>query len=761
MNSLSLGTAIVLSALTLPAATNFVAHGGAHRPPFSSWVDAATNLAAAIALADDGNLILISNGLYVAHLAFTNRSLSVAGQGANVTILRSGPQQPVAVCAEGSAVTFSDLMFSNNFGAGIHCYDATINVRRCSFVNGTYLDGTGLFISNSLFALASSRIQRNQAVNYGGAAVILESTGVVENTIVADNYSANFDISVGGLYVSASCVAITHSVIADNLGAGVDAFDSSVSLRNSIVWNNSCNVTAEYSCVQDALPGPGVINVDPLLTVTYHLQWNSPCIDAGTNLSTLLPDIDEEQRPQGAGPDMGADEWLSSTGDRVPDWWKTLWGFDLTSPTVWQQDPNGDGILNLDHYRLNTVPVNTNVLRILGATNCFVRALKALTNRLYVVLGTNALLGFTCETNNAPGSSFAASGATGTFLWSPSLAQIGVWSNVNFTAWDALTSITYATVVTVLPTNNAPQLASLGDLLCGEAQTLSLLVTASDPDNDRLLLVCSNHHLPGSVFQPLASGTGLFTWTPDYAAAGVYSNVFFGVFDGEFWDYEYVTITVTNSPAPPANVGLIINNGAHFTNASPVRLSLFASNAAHMAIAYDEFSLTNWIPFVPSTNWPLATLHGTNTFFARFRTAWLDESTNVSSWIIADSLAPTCVPLFPPNGYIATSLVTLTWSATDEGEAGIADFLLQTNHAIFSVATNVFTAGVAFETNWWRVVARDRAGNTSAWTEVRWYLIPEPLHAPTYLIILFALRYFYHKRIAVSHASLHVTSRKL
>lgn len=76
--------------------------------------------------------------------------------------------------------------------------------------------------------------------------------------------------------------------MADNLGAGIEAYDSVVLLRNSIVWNNSCNVTGAFSCIQDALPGPGVIASDPLLTATAHLQWHSPCINTGTNLPGAL-----------------------------------------------------------------------------------------------------------------------------------------------------------------------------------------------------------------------------------------------------------------------------------------------------------------------------------------------------------------------------------------------------------------------------------------------------------------------------------------
>ncbi len=718
---------LVMTALAVRGATNYVAHGGAHIAPFASWAAASTNIAAALAAAADGNVIAISNGLYAGIIAMTNRTLTVAGQGSGKTIVRHAIGQPVALVLDGSTAQFHSLTFSNTNGRGVQCQDSSLLLAQCSIFEGQIDEGAGVLISNSVFTITQAYFRRNAGIFAGGAGVIIDSTGSVEDSIIANNLTYDFLNPIGGFWITNSQVTFYHCVVRDNIGAGIDAVNARVHIRNSIVWNNACAITAEFSCVQDGVPGPGVITDDPLMTVTSHLQWNSPCINSGTNTPGAPVDMDGESRPQGPARDMGVDEWLSTTGDRVPDWWKAVWGFDLDSATVWQQDPNSDGILNIDHYAQNTTPVNTNILRIIGASNTVVRALKTLTNTVEVIAGTNVLQGITCLTNNAPGSSFSVSGTTGVFVWTPSLAQIGVWPNVSFIAWDAVAAVTNHTTVTVLQTNRAPVLAPIGNKTVGEGQSLSFLVTAADPDSDMLTLVCSNQALPGSLFTPVANGTSSFSWTPGYDAAGVYPGIFFGAYDGAFWSAESISITVTNVPNPPANVALTINNGARYTNASPVMVSLPASNTAWMAIAASAAALTNWMPYTPVTNWPLSSLHGTNTLWARFRSPWLDESTNVSNWIIADTNPPACTPLFPPNGYIATSQVTLAWSAADmAGGSGIASYRLQTNNAIVTLSTNVFVAGVTYQTNWWRVLAYDAAGNTSAWTELRWYVIPEP-----------------------------------
>jgi hypothetical protein len=51
------------------------------------------------------------------------------------------------------------------------------------------------------------------------------------------------------------------------------------------------------------------VSVDPLWTPTNHLMTGSPCIDTGTATGAPSTDIDVQTRPNGAGFDIGSDEF--------------------------------------------------------------------------------------------------------------------------------------------------------------------------------------------------------------------------------------------------------------------------------------------------------------------------------------------------------------------------------------------------------------------------------------------------------------------
>ncbi|MFA5042793.1 MAG: SdrD B-like domain-containing protein [Kiritimatiellia bacterium] len=89
----------------------------------------------------------------------------------------------------------------------------------------------------------------------------------------------------------------------------------------------------------------------------YHLTASSAAIGQGGGLligtfPALALDIDAETRPTGAAPDVGADEYVDSNGDGIPDYWERLYGIVMT-PT---SDADGDSFLDKNEYAAGTDP---------------------------------------------------------------------------------------------------------------------------------------------------------------------------------------------------------------------------------------------------------------------------------------------------------------------------------------------------------------------------------------------------------------------
>ena len=128
--------------------------------------------------------------------------------------------------------------------------------------------------------------------------------------------------------------------------------------------------------------------------------------------------------------------------------------------------------------------------------------------------------------------------ANHTFIWTPADGQVGSF-NVTFMVSDRLLTDNQSVQIRVREsTNNAPVFGAIADVSVNQKETLTVNVTASDPDGDTLTYSASN--LPsGSKFYP---ETRKFTWSPAYNQTGNYT-VTFRVTDGKVSSSRNVTFT--------------------------------------------------------------------------------------------------------------------------------------------------------------------------------------------------------------------------
>src|SRR3972149_9859255 len=127
--------------------------------------------------------------------------------------------------------------------------------------------------------------------------------------------------------------------------------------------------------------------------------------------------------------------------------------------------------------------------------------------------------------------------------------------------------------------NKAPTLDSIGAKSVNEGSTLSFTINGSDPDGSSVTF--SALALPqGAAFD---SATRVFSWTPNYTQAGLYS-VTFGVSDGELSSSETVPITVKDVTLTYSIQGKVTENGTGLAN---VALALGGSSSLTTTTASD------------------------------------------------------------------------------------------------------------------------------------------------------------------------------
>ncbi|MBN1125962.1 MAG: SBBP repeat-containing protein [Sedimentisphaerales bacterium] len=189
--------------------------------------------------------------------------------------------------------------------------------------------------------------------------------------------------------------------------------------------------------------------------------------------------------------------------------------------------------------------------------------------------------------------SFVAPGQRGTYLLRAKTDVVNSVEESNEDNWSSARIL----VVSGMPVSNRPPvLDPIGDYSVRENQRLTIVVHATDPNDDPILYSASP--IPRRAqFQD-----NTFTWIPDYEQAGSY-EIAFSASDGELFDLEMITITVLNTNRPPqiyeiANHTVFENETVSFmvsgSDPDGDQLIYFAENLPDGALFEEQ--LFSWTP---------------------------------------------------------------------------------------------------------------------------------------------------------------------
>jgi len=187
--------------------------------------------------------------------------------------------------------------------------------------------------------------------------------------------TANGVPSISAVSCQSASPVFHHCTLAGNKGSGIYGDDASApKLVNCILWNNAGvsikggNPEVMYSCIEGGFIGEGNLWADPLFrdadAGNYHLESDSSCIDAGTNISVIVDmdgDLvwDDPAHSNVVGfVDIGADEYIDVDQDGMADWWEILYWGHLAHDGTLDSDTVGgrDGLTDLQEYWNGTDP---------------------------------------------------------------------------------------------------------------------------------------------------------------------------------------------------------------------------------------------------------------------------------------------------------------------------------------------------------------------------------------------------------------------
>ena len=317
-----------------------------------------------------------------------------------LTICNGNADYGSAIRIDNMSPVVKNCIFKDNYASQrgtVYFGSSAGQIINCAF-DGNEGDrgGAVALIGNSVTAIENSIFSSNYARNYGGAIYINDGAGATVSTTKflynkavreggAISFSGNNTLTVTNTLFNKNIAKENNSdILADesaqqqciltnvtiingiSTNGQVCRFDGIPSITNSIIqggvaYNSERPLTANNNCTSNDWSelGAGNIQSAPQLTSNGYPLSSSPCINAGTTTNAPAKDIDGISRPVGSGIDIGCYEYQDSDSDGIPDNVEIAAGLNPNDPSDAALDLDGDGISNLDEFRLGTSLTST------------------------------------------------------------------------------------------------------------------------------------------------------------------------------------------------------------------------------------------------------------------------------------------------------------------------------------------------------------------------------------------------------------------
>ena len=334
--------AAIASTINVSATVRYVDLNSANpTPPYTNWTSAATNIQSAVDVADVGDEIVVTNGVYQTGGRLVYGLMNNRVAVTKPVTVRS-VNGPVVTVIQGYQVTGT----TNGDGA-IRCVYLTNGAALVGFTlrsGGTRISGAGdlersgggVLCESSSAMVSNCVLTGNSADTYGAGACYgtlnnctltsnsasFQGGGAFSGTLNNCAITGNSAVIGGGAYES----TLNNCTLVGNTASSSQGGTHGGTVKNCIVYYNTAPAIpncagnqVSYSCTTP-LPGDGTGNFTaPPMFVDYtggdlRQQLNSPCINAGNNAyAVVATDLAGRPRIVGGAVDIGSYEYQGSS----------------------------------------------------------------------------------------------------------------------------------------------------------------------------------------------------------------------------------------------------------------------------------------------------------------------------------------------------------------------------------------------------------------------------------------------------------------
>ncbi len=216
--------------------------------------------------------------------------------------------------AQSAGMVEANLIMSNTasqYGGGVLSLysDAGTFTGNVFRANQAY-QGGGAYLYGSDSRLINNVVANNSTTSHGSGLYIRNAAPQLWHTTVARNTGG----SGSGIYLENSSAVLTNTILAGHT-IGLNAAAGSTATLTATLWGSGAWVNStDWSGGGSVSIGAVNIHDDPAFlspaTGDYHLNQSSAAIDRGLDAG-VTTDLDNQARPHGSAPDLGADEWYS------------------------------------------------------------------------------------------------------------------------------------------------------------------------------------------------------------------------------------------------------------------------------------------------------------------------------------------------------------------------------------------------------------------------------------------------------------------